>query len=340
MSTPNRLGPRRRRSVHRVRWVVDHDARARGEPGLVHSFVGSLATAIDCAGYVVDPARLMGATGFAFRLWVEERLLPSAMNSFNWEPELTSAVHRAGFDCTTIDAPSGTGPADAALRRSAHEAIVGSIERGIPAIAWDLNDPPMWGLIVGYNDHIETYDTLSSWQYRMPLRYDRLGRRDVQRLSVLVLGDARADDEKDIQRQSLQAAVDHARGRANNPYSRIHLGLEGYRHWAAALEPGALADHELQFADYYAEMFSAFRCYARDYLKRWDDARLRDAGLAYGRCADHLGAVLRLMQTHKHHPAPIRKQAAAQILTAAAEEERAVAHLESYLTGIDAASPR
>jgi len=339
VSALHQRGPKQKRSVDRVRWVIDHDARARGEPGLIHSFVGSLATAIDCAGYVVDPSWLMGSTGFAFRIWVEDRLLPSAMNSFDWEEELTGAVHRAGFGCTYIDAASDAGPA-AAVRRHAHEAILASIDRGVPAIAWDLNDPPMWGLIVGYNDHIETYETLSSWHYRMPLRYDRLGRRDVQRLSVLVLEDARADDETDILRQSLQAAVDHARGRADNPYSRIHTGLEGYKHWAAALEPGTLADHELQFADYYAEMYSSFRCYARDYLAQWDDVRLKDAGLAYARCADQLGTLLRLMQTHKQHPAPIREQAAACVLTAAAEEERAVVRIEAYLANINAEPPR
>ena len=53
---------------------------------MTHSFVASLATAIDCAGYVVDPVRLMGTSGFAFRIWAENRLLPNAMNGLIGKP--------------------------------------------------------------------------------------------------------------------------------------------------------------------------------------------------------------------------------------------------------------
>jgi len=315
-----------------VRWYVDHDALARGEPGLVHSFIGSLATAIDCAGFVVDPVQLMGSSGFAFRLWVEDRLLPNAMNAFDWQTELTSAVHRAGFDCAYFESSLNGDPEDDTARRRAHDAVRRSIDSGTPAIAWDLNDPPMWGLIVGYNDHTRIYDTMSSWNYRIPLGYDRLGRRDVKRLSVLVLGEAWDPDESEVLRQILRAAVDHARGREGNPYRCCTSGLAAYDRWVAALTPGTLADHELQFADYYAETFLSFRCYARDYLLRQaHDRRLQDAGYAYGRVAAHLDTSLHLLVTHKQHPGRILEQAASCVEGAAAEERRAIEFLEAYL---------
>jgi hypothetical protein len=290
---------------------------------------------MDCAGYVVDPVRLMGDTGFAFRLWVEDRLSPSAMNAFNWKAELTSAVRRAGFDCAYFESATTGDREGEDVRNRAHEAIVRSIDQGIPAIAWDVNDPPMWGLIIGYNDHTASYDTASSWHYSMPLRYDQLGRRDVRRLNVIVLEEEREQDEFTLLQQALRIAVDHARGRDVRPYSHVEYGLAAYDRWGMFLQPGTLADHELQFADYYAEMYFSFRCYARDYLARWSeqDKRLRDASRAYGRVATHLGDALRLIVEHKQEPASIREQAASLIRSAAAAEGHAIAFIEAYLLG-------
>lgn len=53
MGRSNQPMPRKKSSLDRLRWFVDYDAVARNEPGLAHSFVASLATALDYAGYVI-----------------------------------------------------------------------------------------------------------------------------------------------------------------------------------------------------------------------------------------------------------------------------------------------
>jgi hypothetical protein len=348
VETVGQFSPKRKRSLDRLRWYVDHESLGRGEPGLVHSFVGSLATSIDCAGYVVDPVWLMGVSGFAFRIWVVDRLSPSAMNAFDWESILIGAVHKAGFECTYVEGSPGSPAGDEPTRRTAHGAIVRSIDRGVPAIAWDLNDPPMWGLITGYNDHTAVYDTRASWNYAMPLPYDRLGRRDVERLSVTILGEEREYDEARLVKDALRTAVMHAVGGERTGYRDVTSGLEAYEEWARWISPGSLDAHHLSFADYYAMMFYSFRCYARDFVKRIaaGNRSLQRAAAAYDVVASELQEVYEVVREHLTLPGGmsdrIRHQLAAGILRAKTAEDDAIRNIQAGLadSDLDVSAPR
>jgi hypothetical protein len=327
------LDSKQKNALERVRQVIDHDAVARGEPGLTHSFVASLATAVDCAGYVVDPIHLMGTSGFAFRIWVESRLLPNAMNGFDWQAILPEAVHRAGFDCTHIHRFEQEIHVEEERRLAAHEGIVQSIDQGVPAIVWDPSDPPMWGLVVGYNDPMQIYRTKAFWGYDMPLAYSRLGRRDVNRLSVILLGEPNEEDDEAVIRSSLESALLHAQGNEGRQLSDIQSGLAAFDIWAELLMPGALAEHELQFSDYYAEMFFSFRCYARDYLRSiaHDNGRLLAAGDAYAMVADELREVYIGFGEQRRPPDARLKELAACVRRAKEAEEEALNNISAYL---------
>ena len=331
---PTSRGPKTKNGINRVRAIIDYDAKARDEPGLTHSFVASLATAIDCAGYVADPVQLMGASGFAFRIWIEERLLPNAMNGFDWQAILPQAVEHAGFSCTHIHRFEQEFELEEQRRRAAYEGIVASIDRGVPAIVWDPADPPMWGLITGYNDHSQSYSTSAFWGYAMPLDYASLGRRDVNRLSVILLGDPLDFSEQDMLRGCLESALLHSQGGEGRQLPDVQSGLAAYDRWAQLMEPGGLAEHELQFADYYAEMFYAFRCYARDFLQvvAGNEQRLLDASSAYAAVADALRSVY-LVFREQRCPQPVVLESVADHIRAAKQaERRALACIEAYLT--------
>ena len=317
-----------------MRWFVDYDAIARGEPGITHSFTGCLATALDYTGYLVDPVWLMGVTGFAFRIWVDPHLSPDAMNAFDWQHLLPQTAHRAGLNSTYIQADTSTmGPDDPVLHQ-AHEAIHAAIDRGIPAIVWDLNDPPMWGLIYGYNDFTRCYETFASWKYKVSLPYDSLGRRDVRMLSVLLLEDecVRKDDGQ-VARASLQTALLHAEGREMPPGWKTRSGLAAFDLWADLLEPDALPAFALQFVDYYAEMYFAFRCYARDYVARLaaEDPRLEQAATAYGAAADALRTVFESVDEHRRDPRAWGRRLSSWVREARAQEAIALHAIRDVL---------
>ena len=85
-----------------IEWFHDNEAVARGELGLFHSYISSLATAINYREDTVDPTALMGASGFAFRIIINDTLCPSAFSVFDWDKILPEAVHQAGFKCRHI----------------------------------------------------------------------------------------------------------------------------------------------------------------------------------------------------------------------------------------------
>jgi len=327
------LKAKRRQTLENVRCYKDHDARERGEPDAMHSFVMSLAMALNHGGYVVDPIWLMGASGFAFRIWTQWRLQPSAMNSFDWSAILVPSVERTGFSCTHVYRRYDDLESEQAKRCEAHEVIADSIGRGIPAIVWDPTDPPVWNLVYGYNDFTESYDVIATWGYHTTLSYRELGQRDVAGLSVMAVGEPNGLTEAAAFRESLVTAVAHAEEREQPSRPRLATGLTAFDWWADLLEPGTLPDHDLQFADYCGVTYCAARCYARDYLDRFahGDSRLEDASAAYREAACELLDVWRTFDREKRPPDQRLAELAAGVRRARTAEENAIESIKQYL---------
>ncbi len=78
--------------LENISWYADQHARDKGEPGIHHSFMKSLATALNYVSGDFDPVWLMGSSGFAFRIFVNEHLCPSAMSIFDFSAILPEAI--------------------------------------------------------------------------------------------------------------------------------------------------------------------------------------------------------------------------------------------------------
>ena len=135
------------KSLKGIEWYRDISAINRKEPGIVHSFAGSLAAAVNYVRGNVDPAQLMGDSGFAFRIWVNQTMCPSAMSIFTWKTILPDAVEQAGYVCRYYDRMWGEEALEEERRMKAQEAVIRAIEQGIPAIVWDIAEAE-WGLII------------------------------------------------------------------------------------------------------------------------------------------------------------------------------------------------
>ena len=83
-------------------WYVDPKAEEKGEPGLCNTFIASVATALQRMGVAVDPSWLMGTSGFAFRILVNEIMCPSAMSVFDWSAILPEAMEQADYHCIYV----------------------------------------------------------------------------------------------------------------------------------------------------------------------------------------------------------------------------------------------
>lgn len=293
--------------------------------------MGSLATALAYNGQKVDPIWLMGTSGWAFRIIVNEIQCPSAMSVFDWSL-LPEAVEQAGHRCTYISRLWWEGELEQERREQAHAEIVKAVERGIPAIAWDI-EIPEWGLIVGYNEDHRSYDTLSRSGRTGSMAFAELGNREVKILSVAIPGEPNGRSRQEIVLNSLQAAVRHAEQGEWMNRPQYMDGLAAYELWARTIEPEHNEKAMFDFAGYYAGHYYGARCYARDYLARIadGDTTLGAASAAYGRVAECLRPVWERFSQVKRPDDATLSALAQSIRQAGDAEKEGINLLKSYL---------
>jgi hypothetical protein len=328
-----------------ISWYVDPRAQERGEPGIYHSYMACLATALNYLEGEVDPAWLMGGSGFAFRIFMNETMCPSAMSIFNWSSILPEAVEQAGYDCVYVTRLWDEDEVEEERRVEAHVAIVEGIDRGAPAIVWDLAGVE-WGLIIGYDERRVTYATLTSEGEPSSLPYTKLGRNGIDILSVAIPGKPSGRARGDVVLSSLKVAVAHAEGWEWADRPKYQNGLAGldlyatlYDRWTLLAEAGKtvnLPKDVLISAEYYAGHHYSARCYARDYLRSiaGDDRALRGAASCYEEVADKMKPVWQEAHSRTMPDAETAGFLARCLRDAKAAEAKGIDRIGEYLSSL------
>jgi hypothetical protein len=228
-------------------------------------------------------------------------------------------------------------------RRKAHKIIVAGLERGVPAIVWDLFDAE-WGLIIGYDDVQEFYYVLSHEGKESSLVYSKLGRNGIDILSVAIPGNPNLRKQDEIIVNSLKAVVAHAEGKEwIDDRPKYQNGIVAFDLWASIFEKWAwIADAGksdkigldiLCFARYYAGHYYSARCYARDYLKQISEGNkdLQKASLTYGRVANFLKPLWIHFSEKKKPESNLIKSFAQNINNAKYSEEEGIEFIKKYL---------
>ena len=198
------------KSIDGITPYVDRDAAERGEPGIYHGYMVSLATALNHIAGGLDPAWLMGASAFAFRSFVNENFCPSAMSVSDWSV-LPEAVEQVGYRCVYVERLWHEEEREQERREEAHAVIVEGVDRGAGAVAWDVDEAD-WGLIVGYDEKKKSYAALTAEGKPATLAFKKLGRNGIDILSVAIPGEPNGRTRDEIIVNSLKAAVAHAEG--------------------------------------------------------------------------------------------------------------------------------
>lgn len=325
-------------------WFCDSRAKQQGEPGICHSYMASLASAVKHVAGELDPAWLMGSSAFAFRSFVNETFCPSAMSIFNWSAVLPEAVEQAGYRCVYVSRMWDEEGVERERREEAHAAIIEGIDRGAGAIVWDIHDDE-WGLIIGYDEKRGSYDTLSNQGKPSSLAFDRLGRNGIDILSVAIPGEPNGRTREEVIVNSLKAAVAHAEGEEWTERPKYQNGLAGYDLWAQALDKWAmivgagrgerLPKHLPGMVRYYAGHHYSARCYARDYLRELatDDPKLQGAAGCYEDVASCLKPVWESSPGETRPDAELLTSLAESVRSARTAEEQGIQQLEEYRAG-------
>ncbi len=331
------------KKLENIIWYKDKDAEARNEPGIYHSYMKSLATALNYIEGKLDPIWLMGSSTFAFRIWANEVMCPSAMSLFSFSTILPEAIEQAGYHANYICRYWEEVEKESERRAEAQATIIEGIERGIPAIVWDIAEAE-WGLITGYDLKNEGYYALTHRGEPRLLSFKKLGRNGINILSVAIPGTTNQRSRDEMIRSSLTAALDHAEQKEWTDRPKYQNGLHAFDLWASLFKKwGMLVKagksnniHQdiWKFASYYAGHYYSARCYAREYLKSIANGNdwLGKAGSSYKTVASSLKPVWEYFSQDRQINASALVSLSENIKSARSSEERGIDFIRQYLS--------
>lgn len=325
-----------------IEWYVDLNARGKNKPGIYHSYMSSLATVLNHINGELDPVWLMGSSGFAFRIFVNEVFCPSAMSIFDWQKILPEAIEQMGYHCIYVSRGWNESEREKERRDKAGAAIIEGIENGVPAVVWDIADCE-WGVIIGYDLDDQSYDTLT-WQGKpSTLTFDKLGKNGIDVLSVAIPGEPNHRSREEIILNSLNAAVAHAEQKEWNKRPQYQDGFPAFDLWALLFDRWVLLlkagkgdkistdipDH----AAYYAGHFYSARCYASDYLNAAANGNdyLKKAASSYEKAACFIKPVWDYFSKERKPDESLFSSFAQSIRNAKAAEEEGINSIKEYL---------
>ena len=210
------------------------------------SLIGALDGVLRALGAARPFHELMGVTGFAFRLALTEEAGVLAAAPAAAAVGLRSALpllENAGVGLELMEARPDE-PAYGDRRHEALRAMRRSIDRGRPAIAYDLHVPE-FGIVGGYDDAAGTLtvSTLMSGQFGATLaerRWPVPERRGP--MIVLVPGRLRPVDPGGAAVTALRFAVAYAEAGDPDDSTGATHGLAAYARWRECFERGEPID--------------------------------------------------------------------------------------------------
>ena len=258
-----------------VTWDGVHDST-----GYLFSLAKSLSAAVKNSPYADIAEDIIATSGFAFRMWVSADLCPSATSIWEFHKQ-EEWVENGGLTCGYVARLWGEDNIEEKRRLEAIEIIKKSIDKGIPAISWDISVPE-WGLITGYDDEMQMFSTLAinaskadptSPEYdstQMP--YNVLGKRELPLLSVLTITGTSGKSKETILKDTIKLAVTHLKG---GEWCDNAKGLDAYpaliRHFEDDFNPDASWNME-----YFLGTFGALKYYAWKYFQRENQTSLAE----------------------------------------------------------------
>ena len=250
----------------------------------VSTIVGAMHTVARAVGRSESQAMLQGVLGHAFSfemkygagdVWQEENL--------DYIGLFRQMVPKLGYRFQGFEAKQRDNKGDfQKLKADAWNAVRASIDRGVPAIAWQPMSREQkaagiragaWGLLVGYNNSDETYTVRHQYHKKgreaYTVRYDAFGHTDpIEWFHVLVYDSSISVDPLDTHITALRNAVAFANGTRWDSEKSKHkadaLGFAAYELWGSAIESGVA---EPKHSHNHARELVNWRQHAATYLR-------------------------------------------------------------------------
>lgn len=246
-----------------ITWDGIHDST-----GYLFSLAKSLCCAVKNSPWAEYAEDIVATSGFAFRMWVAADLCPSSTSIWEFGKQ-PAWVTSGGLDCEYTERLWNEDAIEEKRRLAAIEQIKKSIDKGIPAVSWDIGVPE-WGLIIGYDDDTQMFATLAvNGEGEMP--YNVLGKRELPIMSVLTVTGASDKSKTDILRDTMKLAASHLKG---EEWCGNAKGLEAY---PALIRHFETDDPEFALCwqmEYLLGTYGALKYYAWKYFEKMGQTEL------------------------------------------------------------------
>ncbi|MBT3269278.1 sigma-70 family RNA polymerase sigma factor [Candidatus Poribacteria bacterium] len=253
--------------------------------------VGALHTMLQGAGQLEwSPARLQGVLGHAFSFVMREgagTVWQEAYMDYGATGKSFETLPEIGYRIQRFQAVQANEEGDfTALKADAWEAVRASIDRGVPAAAWNPMSMAQkeegltaftWGVLTGYDESTGTYTVrhpgVSAGSEAFSVRYDAIGHiGDDAWFCVLVYDGPAPVNVTGTHAKALQNAVALADGtrfeRQDLSYRVDAHGFAAIELWREAIESGVATPGHSQ---YHAGELRGFRGHAAAYLRELVD---------------------------------------------------------------------
>ncbi len=281
--------------------------------GYLFSFAKSLSAAVKHSPFAALYEDIIATSGFAFRMWVNAELCPSAMSIWAFSQQ-KPWVENGGLTCGYIERLWGQDDIEEARREEAVRMIKTSIDSGIAAVVWDVAVPE-WGLAVGYDDETQKLLTMSFSGEPGEMDYQKLGKNEIPILNVLTITGKTDKTDSDIISGTLAIAKKHLTG---GEWTDNAKGLAAYTELTRFFEMDNLDYCTGWTMEYCLGTYAALKWYAWKYLEKCGLTEL--AGL-YKTVYECWQAAFDLKKT-KDLTAPENRDEIARLLKTAEQSER------------------
>jgi hypothetical protein len=322
------------------------------------TIVGALHTlARTVGGSEWSEARLQGVLGHAFSFEMKEGAGDVWQEaSLDYHGLFFEMLPRRGYRFQRFEAKQKNAEGDfSKLKADAWNAVRASIDRGMPAIAWQPMSREQkaaglragaWGLLVGYDKTDETFTVRHQYHKKgresYTVRYDAIGHSDPSEwFCVLVYDGTDTVDATDTHVTALRNAVAFANGTRFGAGDSQHRadarGFAAYELWRVAIESGeADPKHSLNHARELVNWRGHAAAYLRELAEILPDARSRlEQGAAhYDRLietAAKLQAYCKPLEKAGAFPKDSGTEAGNLVTSLLRSEREAIAHIKGAL---------
>ncbi|HHW23508.1 MAG TPA: hypothetical protein GXX26_11615 [Clostridiaceae bacterium] len=290
--------------------------------GYLFSFAKSLACAVKNSPWSEYAEDIVATSGFAFRMWVSSDLCPSATSIWSFDCQ-KPWVGNGGLLCDYVGRYWGEDRLEKEKRFEAIRIIKESIDRGIPAVSWDISIPE-WGLITGYDDDSQMFATLAINAEKAEMPYEVLGKREIPILSVLTITGIADKSKEDILRDTMKLAVNHLKG---GEWCENAKGLDAYPALIRIFDenPDISASWN---AEYFLGTYGALKEYACRYFEK---AGISELARIYKDVFNTWMEAFRIKISEDATSPEVRAKIVSLLRSAYEDEEEAVRIMKSYV---------